>query len=77
LRGDSGREGDSAVSPGVAPALRPAGLIELEELLAEDLDTRVSVSMTASRGRIVIEFADLEDLERIVRHIAKPGTDEQ
>ena len=48
-----------------ATRLRPPGLLELEELLAEHLSTRVSVSMGAKRGKVVIEFADLEDLERI------------
>jgi ParB family chromosome partitioning protein len=47
--------------------LRPPGLLELEHLLAEHLDTRVSVQMAAKKGRVVIEFADLEDLERIYR----------
>jgi ParB family chromosome partitioning protein len=45
--------------------LRPPGLLELEHLLADHLSTRVSVTMGASRGKVVIEFADLEDLERI------------
>lgn len=52
-----------------ATKLRPPGLLELENLLAEQLDTRVSVQMTAKRGRVTIEFADLEDLERIYRVI--------
>ena len=54
---------------GLVPAtrLRPPGLLELEHLLAEHLDTRVSVQMTARKGRVSIEFADLEDLERIYR----------
>ena len=43
-------------SPG-RPALRPAGLLELEELLSDHLDTRVQVTMGAKRGRVVIEFA--------------------
>lgn len=56
---------------GVAPTtrLRPPGLLELEELLAEHLDTRVGVQMGAKRGRIAVEFADLEDLERIYRRM--------
>jgi len=56
--------GDGA---GLTPAtrLRPPGLLELEELLAEHLSTRVSVSMGTNKGKVVIEFADLEDLERI------------
>jgi ParB family chromosome partitioning protein len=58
----------SADSTGLTGAtrLRPPGLLELEELLAEHLSTRVHVSMGASRkGKMVVEFADLEDLERI------------
>ena len=52
---------------GIAPTtrLRPPGLLELEELLAGHLDTRVSVQMSAKRGRVSIDFADLADLERI------------
>ena len=45
--------------------LRPPGLLELEQLLAEHLSTRVSVTMGGKRGKVVIDFADLEDLERI------------
>jgi ParB family chromosome partitioning protein len=49
--------------------LRPPGLLELEQLLADALDTRVGVQMGAKRGKVTIEFADLEDLERIYRLI--------
>jgi ParB family chromosome partitioning protein len=54
---------------GLTPAtqLRPPGLLELEGLLADRLDTRVAVTMGAKRGRVTIDFADLEDLERIYR----------
>ena len=48
-----------------APRLRPPGLLELEGLLADHLSTSVSVSMGSKRGKIVIDFADLEDLERL------------
>jgi ParB family transcriptional regulator, chromosome partitioning protein len=60
-------EGDSSSrSNSRAPArLRPPGLLELEELLSGYLDTRVKVDMSAKRGKVVIEFANLEDLERI------------
>ncbi len=47
--------------------LRPPGLLELEELLGDHLETRVRISMSPRRGRIDIEFATLEDLERIYR----------
>jgi len=56
-----------------ATRLRPPGLLELEQLLADLLDTRVGVQMGARRGRVTIEFADLEDLERIYRRIAGEG----
>ena len=46
---------------------RPAALLELEELLSDHLDTRVAVQTGAKRGKIVIEFADLDDLERLYR----------
>ena len=56
--------GDGA---GISPLtrLRPRGLLEIEKLLAERLNTRVSISMGARKGRVSIEFADLSDLERI------------
>ena len=47
--------------------LRPPGMHELEDLLAAHLDTRVKVEMGTAKGRLVVEFADLEDLERIYR----------
>jgi ParB family chromosome partitioning protein len=53
--------------------LRPPGLLELENLLADHLSTRVSVSMGASRGKVVIDFADLEDLERIYHQMTTGG----
>lgn len=55
--------------------LRPPGLLELEHLLAEHLDTRVSVTMGAKRGKVSIEFADLEDLERIYRQMVEGPSD--
>lgn len=43
------------------------GFLELERLLADHLDTRVSITSGAGKGRVVVEFADLADLERIYR----------
>jgi len=45
--------------------LPPAGLLELESRISEYLDTRVSVKMSAKKGAITVEFAGLEDLERL------------
>jgi ParB family chromosome partitioning protein len=60
--------------PGGAPPkprpLRPPGLLELENLLSDQLSTRVHVQMGGKRGKVVIDFANLEDLERIYRIIS-------
>jgi len=57
------------------PALRPPGLLELEELLSDYLHTRVKVSMGTKHGKVVIDFAPLEDLERIYRLVTEaPST---
>ena len=59
--------------PGTAPGvgvrrrLPAPGVLELEELLSTLLNTRVKVEMGAKRGRVVIDFATLEDLERIYK----------
>jgi ParB family chromosome partitioning protein len=47
--------------------LRPPGLLELEELLGDFLETRVRITMGPRHGRVQIDFANLEDLERIYR----------
>ena len=52
--------------------LPPPGLAELEELLSMHLDTRVKVEMGGKRGKMVIEFAGLEDLERLYTLITEP-----
>lgn len=46
------------------------GLMEISELLSEELQTRVRVSMGRGRGTIVIDFGSPEDLVRIWRRIA-------
>jgi ParB family chromosome partitioning protein len=53
-------------------SLRPPGLLELEELLSDHLETKVRVTMGAKRGRVTVEFSDLEDLERIYRRMTEP-----
>lgn len=68
-QGTAGPEKPTKEKP--VPGLRPAGLLELENLLAEFLSTNVHVSMAGKRGRIGIEFADLSDLERIYRRMTE------
>lgn len=59
----------TATPPGpTAPTrLPPPGILELEELLSNHLNTRVKVDLSAKRGKVVVEFATLEDLERIYK----------
>ena len=60
---------------GPAGRLRPPGLLELEELLSAHLDTRVSITMGGSKGakgKVTVELATLEDLERIYRAMTPP-----
>lgn len=66
---NAGQAGPNEPRRGRAPSgrLRPPGVLELEELLAEHLATRVKVEVGARRGRVVVEFATLDDLERIYR----------
>ena len=60
------RPSDVAVA-GHRSRLPAPGVLELEELLSTHLNTRVKVDMSARRGRVMIEFATLEDLERIYK----------
>jgi ParB family chromosome partitioning protein len=50
-----------ASRPPAAPALR-----RLADRLSDVFDTRVKVEMGKRKGKIVVEFATIEDLERIV-----------
>jgi ParB family chromosome partitioning protein len=51
----------------VAPALK-----DLADKLSDVFDTRVKVELGQRKGKIVVEFASLDDLERIVRSMS-PG----
>ena len=53
--------------PAAPRRLPPPGILELEELLSSHLNTRVKVDLTSKRGKVVVEFATLEDLERIYK----------
>src|ERR1700728_3860419 len=52
---------------GTGRKLPEPGVLELEDLLSTYLNTRVKVDIQNRRGRLVVEFATLEDLERIYR----------
>jgi len=61
----------STATSSPSPARTPVGttrnpaVLELEELLSSRLSTTVRVSLGRARGKITIDYADLDDLERI------------
>ena len=55
------------------PKLIIPGLEDLAVSLSDTFDTRVLVDLGRSKGRIMVEFATLEDLERIVSIMAPAG----
>jgi ParB family transcriptional regulator, chromosome partitioning protein len=61
------REPANGAAASTRRRLPAPGVLELEELLSEHLNTRVKVDMSARHGRVVIDFATLEDLERIYK----------
>jgi ParB family chromosome partitioning protein len=69
-----GTGGSSLARPTSGKQLRPPGLLELEDLLSGYLNTNVKVEMGAKKGRLLIDFATLEDLERIYRAMTEPGS---
>jgi ParB family chromosome partitioning protein len=64
-------EGGSRRAP--MKKLPEPGVLELEDLLSTYLNTRVKVDIQNRRGRLVVEFATLEDLERIYRAMVGDG----
>jgi ParB family chromosome partitioning protein len=67
-----GSKGAKKANPAEQRRLPPPGILELEELLSTHLNTRVKVDMTAKRGKVMVEFATLEDLERIYKLMLGP-----
>ena len=50
-----------------------SGMAEIEEILSEQLATRVQIQYSKKRGRVVIEFGSVDDLDRIVSEIVGSG----
>ena len=53
-----------------AGTITAPGLADISDRLSDRLDTRVKVQVGQSRGKVVVEFATLADLQRIVDIIA-------
>jgi ParB family chromosome partitioning protein len=67
VSGDSAGTGsadDQTEGDGVGTT-KPPALLELEELLGDRFETKVGITLGNKRGRLTIEFADIDDLERI------------
>jgi ParB family chromosome partitioning protein len=68
--------GDTASKAALAAVPDPARanpLAEVEEILSEQLATRVTIQMGRRRGKVVIEFGSADDLDRIVSEIIGSG----
>jgi hypothetical protein len=60
-----------------SPRISAPALVELADRLSDAFDTRVKVDLGRTKGKITIEFATIDDLERIVGvmsgQVAIPG----
>ena len=56
-----------------APKPAETAVAEVEEILSEQLATRVQVLMGRRKGKIIVEFGSREDLDRIVSEIVGSG----
>ena len=56
-----------------AAGKRQGQLDEVAERLGDRLNTRVKVTLGASKGQIVIDFATVGDLNRILGELGEPG----
>jgi ParB family chromosome partitioning protein len=59
-----------AGKPRARKPISAPGLQELAERLSDSFDTRVRVELGQRKGRIVVEFGSVDDLERIVALMA-------
>jgi ParB family chromosome partitioning protein len=70
-------DGPPSKPEAVAPSTNGDGddqaMTEVEEILSEQLATRVQIQMNKKRGRVIIEFGSPDDLERIVSEIVGSG----
>src|SRR5206468_2340927 len=55
------------------PNIQAPGIADLAERLSDRLDTRVKVQLGKRKGKVLIEFASLDDLQRIVDAIGGPS----
>jgi ParB family chromosome partitioning protein len=69
-------KGQAPAKQKAAPQRRPIhapGLQDVADRLSNAFDTRVKVELGKRKGKIVVEFGSVDDLERIVTLMAKNG----
>jgi ParB family transcriptional regulator, chromosome partitioning protein len=66
------RETPDKPRPAKRRPMQAPGLQELAERLSDRFDTRVKVELGQRKGRIVVEFGSVEDLERIAAMMNQP-----
>ncbi len=69
----AGQGGSHRAAPKPSAGKRQGQLDEIAERLGDRLNTRVKVSLGASKGTIVIDFATVGDLNRILGELGEPG----
>lgn len=69
---DEGTTAKSSSAKRALPKITAPGLKDLGDRMSERLDTRVTVQLGRSKGKVIIEFATLEDLRRIVEIVDPP-----
>jgi ParB family transcriptional regulator, chromosome partitioning protein len=60
------RNGLTAPTPPRRKPIQMPGLQDVAERLSSAFDTRVTVSVGKRKGKIVVEFGSVDDLQRIV-----------
>lgn len=69
----AGQSSPKASKAKPAAGKRQGQLDEVAEQLGDRLNTRVKVSLGASKGQIIIDFATVGDLNRILAELGQPG----
>ncbi|WP_424183632.1 ParB/RepB/Spo0J family partition protein [Actinokineospora sp. G85] len=71
-------KGAAPAKPKVAPRkpMQAPGLQAVAERLSDKFDTRVKVELGRRKGRIVVEFGSVDDLERIVEMMSDKGANQ-
>ncbi len=67
------REAPASARPARRRPMQVPGLNDLAERLSDTFDTRVKVELGQRKGRIVVEFGSVEDLERIAKLMDRPA----